>query len=117
MRSAGFIGGGRVARILVSGWKRAGALPARVFAHDPNDGAIDALRAAAPAVERASLERAASADVVFLALHPPAIAPVLSPLGAALLPGSTVVSLAPKVTLRVTALDCILNWVVWNAVW
>ncbi len=100
MMSAGFIGGGRVARILVGGWTRANALPERVLAHEPSDAAADALRAAAPSVERVSFEQAAAADVVFLALHPPAIGPVLPQLRPALVGDAVLVSLAPKITLR-----------------
>ena len=100
MTSAGFVGGGRVARILAGGWAHAGALPARIVVHEPSDAAFERLRAVAPEAQRLPLEQAAAADVVFLALHPPAIAPVLPQLRAALLPGATIVSLAPKVTIR-----------------
>jgi pyrroline-5-carboxylate reductase len=37
-RSVGFIGGGRVARILLGGLKRAGQLPDRVVVSDSNAG-------------------------------------------------------------------------------
>ena len=100
MMSAGFIGGGRVARILVGGWRRANALPERVLVHEPSDAAADALRDAAPSVERVSFEQAAAADVVFLALHPPAIGSVLPQLRPALVGDGVLVSLAPKVTIR-----------------
>lgn len=103
MISAGFVGGGRVARILGGGWAQAGALPARIVVHEPSDAAFERLRAVAPSVQRVPLAEAAAADVVFLALHPPAIAPVLPALRAALPPGATLVSLAPKVTIRVLA--------------
>jgi pyrroline-5-carboxylate reductase len=99
MQSAGFIGGGRVARILVGGWERGTTMPSRILIHDTNDAAFEALRAVAPVVERVPLEAAAAASVVFLALHPPAIGPVLPALRGALGPHSVLVSLAPKVTI------------------
>lgn len=100
MHSAGFIGGGRVARILVGGWQRANALPVRVLAHDPSDAAIDALRGIASSVERAPLEAVVASDVVFLALHPPVVGPSLPAIRAALSPAAVLVSLAPKVTIK-----------------
>lgn len=103
MISAGFVGGGRIARILTGGWAHADALPARIVVHEPADGVFERLRAVAPPVQRVPLEQAAAADVVFLALHPPAIGPVLPTLRAALPPGASLVSLAPKVTLRALA--------------
>ena len=40
--SVGFIGGGRIARIMLEGWSRADAMPARVVVSDTN---VDALAA------------------------------------------------------------------------
>jgi pyrroline-5-carboxylate reductase len=99
MLTLGFVGGGRVTRILAGGWARAGALPGRVLVFDPNGEALDALQALVPAVERAPLDVVAAADVVFVALHPPALAEAVSAIAPNLRPGATVVSLAPKVTL------------------
>jgi pyrroline-5-carboxylate reductase len=101
--SIAFVGGGRVTRILLGGWCAAGAVPPDVLIHDPDDAAIEAARAYAPAARRASLEESARAGVVFLALHPPAIAAVLAELRPRLAPDAIVVSLAPKVTLGALA--------------
>jgi pyrroline-5-carboxylate reductase len=98
--SAGFIGGGRITRILVGGWTRANQLPRGILVHDPSAAAVHALRAVAPAAHPVSLQEAAAADVVFLALHPPAIASILRPVGAALRPEAVLISLAPKVTIQ-----------------
>jgi len=100
MRSAGFIGGGRVTRILAGGWARAGALPARMLVHDPSREALDALEAVVPRIERVSPETAAGADVVFVALHPPAIVGALSEIRPVLASGAVLVSLAPKVRIE-----------------
>jgi pyrroline-5-carboxylate reductase len=99
MSSAGFVGGGRVARILLGGWARAGALPGSVMVCEPDGAAYAALALAAPGARRTSVEEASTADLVFLALHPPAIPAVLPSIGAALSPEAILVSLAPKVTL------------------
>lgn len=102
MSTIGFIGGGRVARILIGGWRRAGAMPA-TSVHEPDDGAFKALAKTAPWVTRTPLAEAASKEVVFLALHPPAIRAVLPAVSAALDKTSILVSLAPKVTLDALA--------------
>jgi pyrroline-5-carboxylate reductase len=99
MTGVAFIGGGRVARILVGGWQRASALPSPVVAHEPDDAAFQALAAVAPGVRRASIEEAAAGPIVFLALHPPAMAAAFPAVRAALAPDTVLVSLAPKVTL------------------
>jgi hypothetical protein len=39
-RSIGFIGGGRIARIFLSGWTHAQKLPARIVVADPNAGTV-----------------------------------------------------------------------------
>jgi len=99
MTQVAFIGGGRVARILVSGWQRASALPPAVLVHEPDDAAFRALASVARVVRRVSIEEAAAAPVVFLALHPPAIPTALPAIRPALAPNAVLVSLAPKVTL------------------
>jgi pyrroline-5-carboxylate reductase len=99
MVSAGFIGGVRVTRILVGGWARAGALPARILVHDPNGEALDALESVAPHVERVSSEVAAGADVVFVALHPPAVVGAISPMKANIRSEAVLVSLAPRISI------------------
>jgi pyrroline-5-carboxylate reductase len=103
MSSAGFIGGGRVARILLGGWARDEALPGRVLVHDPNQEALESLAATGVSFERVSLRDAAGADIVFLALHPPAIAAALSDLRGSLSSDALLVSLAPKVQLSALA--------------
>lgn len=99
MLTAGFIGGGRIARILVGGWARTGALPARVLVHDPSREALDALAAEIPGVEIVPAEAAAHVDFLFVALHPPAVLASVAAARPFLGPNTVVVSLAPKITL------------------
>jgi pyrroline-5-carboxylate reductase len=100
MDTVGFLGGGRVTRILLGGWQHAGALPHDLLVHDPDEAARRAAQAIAPALRSVTLEDAASAEVVFLALHPPAIPPVLPLIRPLLKRDALIVSLAPKVTLE-----------------
>ncbi|MDO8836288.1 MAG: NAD(P)-binding domain-containing protein [Vicinamibacterales bacterium] len=99
----GFIGGGRVARILVGGWRHAGVVPGEIFANEPDDAAFAQLAELEPGVRRASLADAGASDVVFVALHPPMLASVMAALRPCLAPEASVVSLAPKVPLSALA--------------
>lgn len=96
----GFVGGGRIARIFLAGWQKAGLQPARVVVADPNPDALSRLTARFPAIETtADLAVAAEQEVVFLATHPPALADAASRITASLGRNSILVSLAPKFTL------------------
>jgi pyrroline-5-carboxylate reductase len=94
----GFLGAGRITRIMLEGLRRAGPLPRRILVHDPSPAAVAALKAL-PGVEDATLAQAAAADLVLGALHPPALVESLPAIAAALRPGAVFVSLAPKVKL------------------
>ena len=75
--SVGFIGGGRVTRIFLEGWKRAQKMPGKVVVSDCNAEALARLRAQFPQVEAAaSIGAAAGQGVVFLAVHPPVLTEV-----------------------------------------
>ena len=95
----GFIGGGRVARVLVGGWRHAEAAPREILVNEPDDAAFARLAELCPEVQRSSMEEAAATDVVFVALHPPVIGPLLPALRPGLGAQAIVVSLAPKIAL------------------
>lgn len=97
MSSVGFIGGGRVTRILAGGWRRADARPAQVLVHDPDPRAIEALRIEVPSIESVAADAAAAADYVFLALHPPALPGALAEIKTQFRRDAVLVSLAPKI--------------------
>ena len=94
-----FIGSGRIARIILGGWKLANVLPQRILAFDTNAQAIQALQRDFPTVRAASLEEAAHADLVFAALHPPAMPEMLAAISGKLKPEAVFCSLVPKVKL------------------
>ena len=99
-KSIGFIGGGRVASILLGGWRRTEAMPGKVSVFDCNQEALADLQAKTPGIETTSdMATAASQDVVFLAVHPPVIKDVLPQLKQHLQTGAVLVSLAPKFTI------------------
>jgi pyrroline-5-carboxylate reductase len=105
-KSIGFIGGGRITRIFLEGWQRAGKLPARIRVSDCHGDALARLKARFPGVEtNAGSATAAAQDIVFLAVHPPVMAEVCGGIKGALKPDAIVVSLAPKFTVaRLTEL-------------
>lgn len=100
-RSIGFVGGGRVATILLGGWARAGVMPSRVCVSDADDGVLSRLKGTHGSIDAVGNDnaRAAGQEVVFLALHPPAIPDALPKLKSALNADAVLVSLAPKLTI------------------
>jgi len=99
-KTVGFIGGGRVTRIFLEGWKRANALPTNLVVSDCNTETLAKLKSHFPGVQTAAGNSAAAAqDIVFLAVHPPVMADVAAGIKGRLKPGALAVSLAPKFTL------------------
>ena len=100
-KSLGFVGGGRVTRIFLEGWKRAGKLPGKIVVSDCNADTLARLKAQFPSIETApgNSTAAASQDIVFLAVHPPVMTEVAQGIKGCLKPGTLVVSLAPKFTI------------------
>lgn len=98
--SIGFIGGGRITRIFLDGWKKEGKLPVLIRVSDNNPDILTSLQTKYPEIE-VSLEnvKAAECDVVFLALHPPAIGSILEGVKSALKHDALLISLAPKWTI------------------
>jgi pyrroline-5-carboxylate reductase len=100
-KTMGFVGGGRVARIILGGLKKAGRLPSKIVASDNNPDVLKRLESAFPGVETApnNNRKAAAQDIVFLGLHPPALAGCLAEIGDCLQPAAMVISLAPKLSI------------------
>jgi pyrroline-5-carboxylate reductase len=98
----GFIGGGRVAKILLSGWRATGRLPASVTVTDANPAVAAALIEQFPEIPITAddIARSASQEIVILALHPPTIGQMLPAIASALRDDAVLVSLAPKWTIR-----------------
>jgi pyrroline-5-carboxylate reductase len=95
----GFVGGGRVVRIMLAGWKRAGIPLPQVIVSDSDTAACARLQAEFPFITVTGDNRlAATQETVFLALHPPAVAGALGEIADCLPADSVLVSLAPKWT-------------------
>lgn len=98
-RSLGFLGGGRVTRILLGGWRRAGRLPEEIVVCEPDATARQRLERALGSAATTTSEAAPAsrADLVVLAVHPPDLETVLAAVRPGLRPEAVVLSLAPKV--------------------
>ncbi len=101
-QSIGFIGGGRVTRLMLTGFKRADRLPRQIVVSDTNAEVLARLQAAFPEITITGTDNRAPAaqQIVFLALHPPAMGPVLEDIRPVLKSDAVVISLAPKLSLE-----------------
>jgi len=95
--SVAFIGAGRVARVLLGGWKLAGKLPARIVVVEPDEAALGLLQDLAPEVSVVESGDIGGVDLVFLAVHPPVMQDAMESLAGELGPDALVVSLVPKI--------------------
>ncbi len=99
--TVGFVGGGRVTRILLGGWKRAGRSLAGIVVSDTDRNALQLLRTEFPSVTAVQdNKQAATRDLVLFALHPAAFPGALEEVKGSLKPGAIFVSLAPKWTMN-----------------
>jgi len=96
-RAFGFIGGGRITRIILGGLERAGKMPGNIVVADTSAESLDKLRSKFVKVTVARNNRqVAEQDVIFLALHPPAIPDTLKDIKDSLKTNAMLISLAPK---------------------
>lgn len=104
-KSIGFIGSGRVTRIMLGGWKKAGKLPPKIIVSDPNQEALQKLKNDFPDITLVSCDNTqpAACDLVFVALHPPMVKETLAPLAGSLKSNAVVISLAPKIPIAALA--------------
>lgn len=100
MKTIGFIGGGRITRILLNGFKNTNVSFATISVYETNETVLNALKADYPRIET-SMDplKAASSDWVFIALHPPVLMETLTALKNSIKKDAMVVSLAPKITI------------------
>jgi len=101
-KSMGFIGGGRITRIFLEALSRKKMLPGTVVVSDASAEVLQKLKARFPKVgiSQGDNRKPAAQDIVFLAIHPPAIGGSLGEITAALKPGAVLVSLAPRFTIK-----------------
>ena len=96
----GFIGGGRITKIFLQGFRNAGLKFESVKVFEPNADTLENLVSVFPQIEKSeNAVAAASQQIVFLAVHPPVMVETLQNIKVAVSESTTVISLAPKITL------------------
>jgi pyrroline-5-carboxylate reductase len=96
----GFVGAGRVTRILVGGWRHVGLRLPSISAYDVDVAAVERVRTIDSNVEAVTEQDICShRDVLFLAVHPQALSTVLSSLAGRIPRDMLVVYLGAKISL------------------
>ncbi|NLF38902.1 NAD(P)-binding domain-containing protein [bacterium] len=101
MKTIGFVGGGRIVRIMLAAWAKANAMPVRVVVSDADEQVLSRLKQQFPSIETAGADnlKPAAQDVVIVAVHPPVLKAALGPLAPAIKPDAIVLSLASTFTI------------------
>jgi pyrroline-5-carboxylate reductase len=100
-KSFGFIGGGRIVKILLQALENKDKLPARIIVSDTNEEVLTKLKQKFPQVTIAGNNtEPAKCDYVFISLHPPVFINVLNEIKESVRPESVIVSLAPKISIE-----------------
>jgi pyrroline-5-carboxylate reductase len=98
-RSLGFIGGGRVTKILLKGFTNEKIKFEKVVVTDTNQEVLANLKKQFPDIITADAKSAAGQDIVFIALHPPIVMDTLELIKNEVKAEATVISLAPKINM------------------
>jgi pyrroline-5-carboxylate reductase len=96
-KSLGFIGGGRITKILLQAFKNKNIDFKRIVVFDTNTEITGKLQKLFPQIEVSGFEKCSEQDIVFLALHPPVMMETIEKIAPYVSEKSIVVSLAPKV--------------------
>lgn len=99
-KSIGFIGGGRITRILLQAFSNKNVTFAKVVVTDTNKEVTAKLKGIYPFIEVNNASEAAAQDIVFIALHPPVIMDTLEALKNDIKNIANVISLAPKISIE-----------------
>ena len=100
-KTIGFIGGGRITKILLQACMNKSVQFENVKVFDPNQETLNALQASFPEIVQAeSAKEAAGQEIVVLAVHPPVMGETLGTIKDDISESTLVLSLAPKVTIE-----------------
>jgi pyrroline-5-carboxylate reductase len=97
--SVGFIGGGRVTKILLQGFKNKNVKFDKVVVTDTNPEVLGNLKKQFSDIITNDGISAAEQDIVFIALHPPMVMDTLELIKSEVKADATIISLAPKINL------------------
>ena len=101
----GFIGGGRITRIFLEGWKRDKESLENITVSDANGELLRGLKEKYPDIMISPGDNSgpAAAQIVFVALHPPVIKETLEKIKDRFSQDAVLVSLAPRISTRALA--------------
>ncbi len=101
MKTLGFIGGGRITRILLNGFKNASVSFEKIYVCETNETVLNDLKSDFPQIVASGSDssKAASSDWVFIALHPPLLMETLNSIKNLIKKDALIISLAPKITI------------------
>jgi pyrroline-5-carboxylate reductase len=98
-KSIGFIGGGRVTRILLQAFKNENVQFSKIVVTEPNPDVSVNLKKSFPDIQVDNAGVSASQDIVLISLHPPVVMDTLELIKGNINSYTTVISLAPKITI------------------
>lgn len=100
-KTLGFVGGGRITRIILEGFRRNGLEFLEVVVSDLEHGILSRLEGKFPGLMISPGDNRAPArcDIVMLALHPPVYSQILDEIKGDVKPGAVLVSFAPKISM------------------
>lgn len=96
-KSIGFIGGGRVTKILLQGFTNKNVKFGKIIVTDTNPEVLANLKKQFPGIEVSDAASAAGQDIVFIALHPPVVMDTLELVKYDVKADAIMISLAPKI--------------------
>jgi pyrroline-5-carboxylate reductase len=97
-QTLGFIGGGRVTRIILQALMNKKVEFESILIYEPNDETAVGLKKSFPEITSSStLQEAAGQDIVFLAVHPPVMMETLGIIKDTVTTDTVIISLAPKI--------------------
>jgi pyrroline-5-carboxylate reductase len=99
-KSIGFLGGGRVTRILLQSFRNKNLAFRDIVVTELNNDAVAKLKVCYPDFRIAGSSDAAAQDIVFISLHPPVIIDTLDAIKNDFGRDSIIISLAPKITIE-----------------
>jgi pyrroline-5-carboxylate reductase len=99
-KSLGFIGGGRITRIILQALTNKKVELKSVVVFDTNAEVLSALKAQFPFITTGDLQQVASQPTIFIALHPPMVIETLETIVNKIADNALVISLAPKITIE-----------------
>jgi pyrroline-5-carboxylate reductase len=106
-KSIGFIGGGRITRILLQAFKNKNIHFKNILVSDLNTETTAKLKIIFPEIEISDTENCSKQELVIIALHPPVITDTLEKISPFVSNSSVVISLAPKI--KIATIESILK--------